>query len=137
MLQEPIRFTSGELEDQWDAKVGHGVPLHPKLITLVLDFCHYAYDKHGWLPECTSIVRTAEEDKALGGSGVHAAGRGFDIRTRNIPKAVIEDCKSFIDNTWQYDKMRANMTCCLIKPHGSGPHAHLQVHSHTTKKEPA
>jgi hypothetical protein len=134
-MQEPIRFVSGDLEDQWDSKVGHGVPLHYKLISLVLDFCEYAYSAHGWLPEVTSIVRTPDQDDDLGGSGIHPTGRALDIRTRNVPQRVVADCKAYIDKLWKYDKARPKMSCCYIKPHGNGPHAHLQVHPNTVKVE--
>ena len=90
----PIKFVNGELESQWDDGEGHGVKLHPKLIELVSDFCQYAYAAHGWIPTVTSIVRTAEHDKELSGSGIHVVGRALDIATNGIPAATVSDCKA-------------------------------------------
>lgn len=132
---QPIKFINSELEAQWDDAEGHGVKLHPKLIELVDDFCRYAFTAHGWIPEVTSIVRTPEEDAALEASSIHTTGRAIDFRSRNIPPKIVGDCKAHLDKNWRYDKMRPKMTVCYIKPHGSGPHVHLQVHANTERIE--
>jgi hypothetical protein len=130
---EPMRFVSGDLEVQWDSGEGHGVKIHPVLIELAGDFCRYAFTAHGWIPEVTSIVRSKEDDAALGGTAIHTLGRALDIRTRSIPPQIIVDCKAYIDKHWRYDKMRPKMSTCITKPHGSGPHVHLQVHANTER----
>lgn len=78
----------------------------------------------------TATLSTAAEDKALGRvSDTHRTGRAFDIRTRDLPESFIaEFCTHFRK---KYNKLGASFqqrpSLIVYKPHGSGPHLHVQL----------
>lgn len=79
----------------------------------------------------TATWSTPEEDKKLGRvSDTHRTGRAFDIRTRNLtPEFLAEFIEHF--NTLYNEKMGAvtkdGPALIVHKPHGSGPHLHVQI----------
>lgn len=85
----------------------------------------------------TSAVRTAREDRALGGSGVHPAGRAVDLRTRDLPggPSAALPVADAINRRWIYDPRRPEKPVALAQKHGTGPHLHLQVHPATRRRE--
>lgn len=129
-MSDPILFASKALEDQF-----YGSKLNPLARQIVLGAAEYAFTYHGWLPLVTSVIRTAEEDAALKGSGLHVAGRAVDLRTKNIPVEIVQDVNEYVNGTWVYDQARPNLLVWFDKPHGSGPHAHIQVHAFTKKRK--
>ena len=87
--------------------------------------------------EVTCLLRTPAEDKAIGGSGVHSAGRGADVRTRNLPdpQEMADEVAEAINAMWDYDPDRPGMfKVARSDPHGSGPHLHCQVHPNTIRR---
>lgn len=92
----------------------------------------------------TSLDRTKEEDERLNASGVHSDGppwRAVDIRISNLATSSYEDQLTatslcdILNNKWEYDfdrPGRYNVAYC--KPHGSGPHIHIQVHNNTRRR---
>jgi hypothetical protein len=87
----------------------------------------------------TSIGRTWKQDREIGGSGVHAAGppwRAMDISIRTLTggQAKAEELAERINEIWQYDPRRPQKPVCYAKPHGTGPHIHLQVHPQTVRR---
>ena len=90
----------------------------------------------------TSIGRSWTQDKKLGGSGVHAAGppwRAMDISIRTLKggQAGAEGLADLINDMWVYDPRRPTKPVCYAKPHGDGPHIHLQVHPRTRRSDSA
>jgi hypothetical protein len=92
----------------------------------------------------TSIDRTIEEDKALNASGIHAAGppwRAIDIGIHELEadlersQGVANELCAQINKVWAYDPSRSHLTVAYCKPHGSGPHLHLQVHTRTKLRD--
>jgi len=130
-LSLPITFRNSELERQWDTSPRR----HPMLVTVVEDLCTAVYDEFGWLPLVTSFIRTKEEDDELGGSGIHVEGRALDFRTRGIPKTVVDWAVSYVNGKYQYDPERPALPVAYAKPHGNGPHLHLQVHNRTVLRQ--
>jgi hypothetical protein len=87
----------------------------------------------------TSIGRSWKQERKNGRSGIHAAGppwRAIDISIRTLTggQAEAERLAGLINSLWQYDPRRAKKPVCYAKPHGTGPHIHLQVHPRTVRK---
>ena len=87
----------------------------------------------------SSIGRSWAQDKKLGGSGVHAAGppwRAMDISIRTLSggQERAEKLADLINSMWCYDPQRPKKPVCYAKPHGDGPHIHLQVHPRTMRR---
>lgn len=97
----------------------------------------------GWRLVITSVYRNRREDIAVGGTGrgVHTLWRAVDIRTRDVRARLVADLKRSLDERWVYDPMRidpvtgeSTYPLCYVKPHGTGPHFHLQVHPETVRR---
>jgi hypothetical protein len=91
----------------------------------------------------TDIRRSRKQDRAVGGSGVHVAGppyRAIDVGIRvldaNIREAQLKAEKicDLLNELWQYDPARPKKPVAYCKPHGTGPHIHLQTHPNTKRK---
>ena len=92
----------------------------------------------------TSIHRTPAENTAAGAkSEIHVVGppyRALDIRIRNLADTLEESqhaCETFcteVNNEWVYDPARPKMVVAYGQVHGSGPHAHIQCCSATTRR---
>ena len=132
-MSDPIRFRSQRLDDEF-----FGPEVHPVVRMIVLEAATHALDEHGWLFEVTSCLRSAAEDAALGGSGIHVTGRAVDVSARSIPERLVSEVTGRVNARWQYDPKRPKLTVCYSAPHGTGPHLHFQVHERTqVKKEVA
>ena len=111
--------------------------LHPKLLLVLRDLLPL------WPSPftITSIYRTPAEDAALSGSGIHSTTphRALDFRIRNLSPSTpvmwrrARSLAHPINSRWQYDPSRPHLKVLLIRPHGTGPHAHLQVHPRTRR----
>lgn len=97
----------------------------------------------GWRLVITSVYRNRREDIAVGGTGrgVHTLWRAVDIRTRDVRARLVADLKMQLDARWIYDPTRLDPTTgqstyplAYAKPHGTGPHLHLQVHPRTGRR---
>ena len=126
---DPITFNSLEMEQDF-----YSNRVNSLLRRIVLDAAEYAMNRLGWILHGTSCLRTDEEDRALGGSGVHADGRGFDVRTRGVPPKNVEALVKYVNDRWVYDPQRPTMVVLYAKPHGTGPHGNFQVHPHTRRR---
>ena len=121
-----LLFKSDEQERQF-----HSGRLSPVLIAVLADAAEFALGRLGWALKLTEVWRSPGADKKLGGSGVHPAWRAVDIRTRDVPGPHVESVVKWINSRWQYDPLRPWMQVAYHKPHGTGPHIHLQVHART------
>ena len=128
-MADPLRFRSQRLEDEF-----FGPEVHSVVRMIVLEAAEHALETHGWLFEVTSCLRTAAEDAALGGSGIHVTGRAVDVSARSIPDGLVKSVTDWVNARWQYDPLRARLTCCYSAPHGTGPHLHFQVHERTRSR---
>ena len=126
-MASPILFKSSDVERQWDSDSRK----HPMLDLVVGDFADAAYEEAGWLPVMTSFIRTYEEDRELGGSGIHPTGRAADFRTRGVPRQAVSWAVDYLNGKYQYDPRRPSLPVAYAKPHGNGPHLHIQVHDET------
>lgn len=114
--------------------------LHPKLHAVLTSVLAY------WRAptfSIKSIYRTPEHDRSLGGSGVHATRphRAIDIGIRMLAptKSAMWGAACVIsrriNREFQYDPTRPHLKVAVCKPHGTGPHIHLQVHPRTRSRQ--
>lgn len=131
-MADPLRFRSQRLEDEF-----FGPEIHPLVRLILLEAAEHSLETHGWLFEVTSCLRTAAEDAALGGSGIHVTGRAVDVSARSIPERLVKAVTDWVNARWQYDPQRPQKTVCYSAPHGTGPHLHFQVHERTRARKVA
>jgi hypothetical protein len=124
-----MKFVSTRVEEEWDDP-----RLARKVREIVTEAAEYARAKFNWEFTLTSIFRTPAEDAALRASGIHVDWRAVDVRTRGQRQEVIDDVTNHINNAWVYDPTRPNLKVCFSEPHGSGPHAHYQVHPRSRRR---
>jgi hypothetical protein len=103
----------------------------PMLRTIFEDVQAHAFEVFGWAFLVTSIFRTAEEDAALEGTGVHVVGRGIDVRTMDRPASQVAAVTAYANGKFQYDFRRPSKPTAYSAPHGDGPHLHLQTCANT------
>jgi len=82
----------------------------------------------------TSIYRTPAEDAALSGSGVHTAFRAIDIISHPWRQGIADHAAAATNAEWVYDPKRDDLRCVLSAAHGTGAHAHIQVHPNTRRR---
>lgn len=123
-----MKFASERVRHEWDSP-----NLHPMAREIANEAGLHARMLYEWEFVLTSIFRTHEEDRALDASGVHPAWRAVDVRTRDVPPEQATSIGEWINANWQYDPARPKMQCCVYKPHGTGPHLHVQVHANTRR----
>ena len=125
-----LKFKSSEIRKQWETS-----PKRPRILADVVDdFCSFAYEEFEWEPTMTSFIRSAEEDTALGGSGVHVRAGAADIRTIDVPKEEVAAATDYINRRWVYDPNRPSLQVAYSKPHGNAAHLHLQIHPNTRRR---
>ncbi len=119
------RFASDRIRDEWNR-----LTLAPLTQIITLELCVLAV-KAGWEPLLTCVWRSTDEDAALGGTGIHTAWRAVDVRTREVDEALVKVVTFKLNARWQYDPARPDLVCVVHKPHGTGPHLHVQSHGAT------
>jgi hypothetical protein len=121
-----MKFASARIEREWND--GRLKPISKEIVT---DAARYAAQKLNWEFFLTSIFRTKEEDAALQASGIHVEWRAVDVRIKDQSSAAVENLAAYVNDKWIYDPLRPNLKVCFKEPHGSGAHAHFQVHPNT------
>lgn len=86
----------------------------------------------------TATVSTAKEDKELSRvSDTHRTRRAFDIRTHDMKEHIITEFIEYFN--LRYGKFGAVASAkpqlIINKPHGSGPHLHVQLNRKYSLKE--
>lgn len=124
-----INFVSKRIEKEWnDAR------LEKLLREIVLEAAAYAEQKYGWNFTLTSIYRTEAEDAALNASGIHVYWRAVDVRIKGRPQTQIDAVANYINSRYVYNPDKPARKVCFKEAHGTGPHAHFQVHPNTKRK---
>ncbi len=82
----------------------------------------------------TSYIRTPEQDRAVGGTGVHVHSRAIDISLRGFSRSQAESIRRELNAEWQYDPSRPGHKVVPELNHGTGPHFHIQVHPNTRRR---
>lgn len=125
-----LKFKTSEVRKQWETS-----PKRPAiLVEVVEDLCGFTVAEFEWEPLMTSFIRSAEEDMALGGSGVHVRAGAVDFRTIGIPKEEVAAAESHINSRWIYDPNRPALPVAYAKKHGNAEHLHVQTHPNTRRR---
>ena len=124
-----LRFASDRQEREWNDR-----RISARVKEIVTEASEYAEANWGRNFTVTSIFRTQAEDNALNASGIHVDWRAVDVRTRGRSREAIDDVTRHINSKWAYDPTRPRLKVCFSEPHGTGPHAHFQVHPRTRRK---
>jgi len=124
--EEPIEFATERIAEEW--LKGR---LNKLTRLVVLDGARFASEFLGWTFILTCIWRSDDEDKALGGTGVHAAWRAVDVRTKNRPASDMEQLVAYLNGRYVYDPARPSKPIAYAREHGTGPHMHIQTHPNT------
>ena len=88
--------------------------------------------------EISSVYRTEEENTAAGAkTKIHCTvpHRALDLAGVGIPQARMDAIADQAKQHWTYDPSRSHLKLSVVyaKPHGTGPHFHLQVHPNTIR----
>ena len=118
-----MRFKTPEVERRYHS-------LNPQLKKILVDICERTLKTHEIDLCVTATCSTKEEDLELERmSDTHRTRRAADIRTSGIPEEIIAEIIAWA--TKKYGKYGAivGATPSLIvnKPHGTGPHLHVQL----------
>ena len=126
-------------------QLGELMQAEPRLVELLIDAAAQAPPSVREL-YVTCVRRTVGEEMEAGGkTGVHVVGppwRACDISVRRLEggeEYTAEDqvsaalIEASLKPRWVYDPARPALEEVLARPHGSGPHIHLQV-SHATRR---
>lgn len=124
-------FKDARIRSEWDSML-----LHPYARIITLELCILGMQR-GWFPLLTCIYRTYKEDVELGGSGLHLAWRAVDVRTHDQDPAVVSEVCGVLNRRWVYDPDRPALNVALNRPHGTGPHVHIQAHPYTVLRASA
>ena len=128
-MSETVIFKSFRQEQEWDSK-----KLDQRLTAIFLQASRHAFDTYGWIFCVTDIYRTPEEDRELGGHGVHPAWRAIDVRTKDRPGSDVKGIADWINSQWIYDPDRPSMLVAYVHDNGNGTHLHIQIHPHSRKR---
>ena len=127
-----LQFKTSSIRKQWETYKGR-----PQILAdIVDDFLAFAEREFEWEPVMTCYLRSAEEDLALKGSGVHVRGGAVDIRTIGVPDNEVSAAVEYLNSRYQYDPDRPAKPVAYAKPHGNAPHLHVQTHPATILKAP-
>jgi hypothetical protein len=91
---------------------------------------NYSQSKYKIEITLTSTVSTLAEDKELKRvSDTHRTGRAFDVRVTDLPESLIAELCSVTRRKFKNVAARSKTNDELIvyKPHGTGPHLHVQI----------
>lgn len=104
--------------------------MHPVVQEIAKEMDEWAMKEFKIELTLTQTYTTKEEDKEVGRvSDTHRTGRAFDVRTVDLPEALVANlCAVFRK---KYRKLGAmvsgNPNLIIYKPHGTGPHLHVQL----------
>lgn len=118
-----MKFKTPEVEARFS-------DMHPKAQELAVYMDDYAQKNYKVELTITATVSTIEEDKELKRqSDTHRTGRAFDVRTHDLPEALIAELCSVVRRNWgKYGAMVGDQPSVIVyRPHGTGPHLHVQL----------
>ncbi len=125
-----MKFKTPRQEDEF-------IRAKAKIKEIVLSAASYMMDKYKYEIVVTEVFRSqAEQDdiykndpnyKIKPWRSVHQDGRGVDLRTNDMTKAMIDDLRDYL-NTIPYDPKRPEKKTCLVhEVDNHGNHFHIQT----------
>lgn len=112
--------------------------LEPRLLSLFSNMVNLWPD--GYL-RVTSINRSKKQNELSGAKSlIHVVGppyRAMDISIHGLTggQEKAQEMCDLLNDIFVYDPQRPTKPVAYCKPHGTGPHIHLQVHPRTRLKE--
>ena len=105
--------------------------IDPKLQAVLLGCALYSYQHWGIQWVITSLIRTPEENEALGGrkNSSHLDGRAADNRSRNFTVEQITQLENYVKDTW------GPMVHFVHHDSGHGQHIHININRPYASKE--
>jgi hypothetical protein len=131
MADEFITFKDDRIKREWESG-----KLDPTVQAIVRDASEFAGTLLQWPLTLTSIWRSQGEEKQLGGTSIHCFWRAVDIRTRDQDPAVVACLVAYLNGKYIYDATRPTKVVAYNKPHGTGPHCHIQSFPNRTTLRP-
>jgi hypothetical protein len=110
--------------------------MHPKAQEVAKFMDDWSQKNYGIELTLTATVSTAAEDKELERvSTTHREGRAFDVRTRDLPESLIAElCAATRKEYGKFGAVSGHSPQLIVyRPHGSGPHLHIQLNRKFTK----
>lgn len=109
--------------------------IDPLLYQIFMELVERAWPESSIDCRLTCIHRTDEEERLAGGkTGIHTVGppfRAIDIGGRDFSQAQLDSTASWLNQRWTYDPTQPSLNVAFVRPHGTGPHIHLQVSPRT------
>jgi hypothetical protein len=105
--------------------------MHPQVQRLAVEMDEWSKTNYGIELTITATVSTHQEDRELGRqSDTHRTGRAFDVRVKDLPDSFIAELcavfrKKYGSKLGAVSNNQANLI--VYKPHGTGPHLHIQL----------
>jgi|ERR1035437_1103454 hypothetical protein len=126
-----MRFASEKQEAEF-----YNPKCNPMVLRILTALEEVSKKAYGTDLAVTSIFRTKEQDKALGGSGIHCMWRAIDIAAPSWDDPASKALADTANSIWDYDPLRPHLLVALYAPHASatGSHIHLQVCDRTKGK---
>lgn len=109
--------------------------INPLLKTIMEDADDFSQKKYGIELTITAAVSTVQEDKQLGRvSSTHRDRRAVDVRTRDLPESLIAELCAYLRKKYnKYGAVSGSAPQLVVyKPHGTGPHLHIQLNRNYT-----
>lgn len=136
----PVTFASIRLEKEYEELQLK----RPELRVMVDEFADKATDDFGWVPCITSIWRSPAEQAEVdrnsavmgrpkGSTSPHSVWQAVDFRTRGVRQAIVDGMVKWAQERWEYNPADPSKPVAYAKPHGDGPHLHLQVKPGVTR----
>ena len=97
---------------------------------IALDMDLWTKEKYNIEITLTATTSTTAEDKELSRvSSTHRDRRAFDVRTGDLPDEVVAElCAVFRKKYGRFGAVSSAIPSLIIyKPHGTGPHLHVQL----------
>ena len=90
----------------------------------------YSQEKYGIELTITATVSTRNEDRELKReSDTHRTRRAFDVRTGDLPDEIVAElCSVFRKKFGRFGAVASAVPSLIVyRPHGTGPHLHVQL----------
>ena len=125
-----MKFKDKETEDRFPL-------MHDQVQKVAKEMDNWLINKFNIELTITATVSTKDEDRKLGRvSDTHRTGRAFDVRTRDLPDNVIAEFCAHFRKKYNnpYGAMSGGQRNLIVyRPHGTGPHLHIQFNRTFTK----
>lgn len=106
--------------------------LHPLVIMVVSEISNFCKSENHTIT-LTETVTTKEEDQSVDRkSSTHRTSRAVDIRVNDMPEGLAQKITNHFNFKFRHIAAvnpSGVSELIVFKPHGTGPHLHVQIHS--------